>query len=46
MNTKELKELFDYRFVKIGHPTYLLGARFLFSYGFHSIPCLRFEVEF
>ena len=46
MNIKELKELFDYRIVKIGHPTYILGARFLFSYAFHSIPSLRFEVEY
>lgn len=31
--------------MKVGHPTYICGARFLFSYAFHSIPSLRFEVE-
>lgn len=46
MDIEELKQLFEYRIVKIGHPTYILGARFRFSYAFHSIPCMRFEVEF
>lgn len=35
-----------YRKIKIGYPIYLLGARFIFSYSFHSLPALRFEVEF
>lgn len=43
---KNLKKLFQYRNIKIGHPIFISGARFSFSYAFHSIPCLRFEVEF
>jgi hypothetical protein len=40
MDIDEMKQLFEYRVVKIGHPTYILGARFIFTYSFHSIPCL------
>ncbi len=41
-----LRKLFQYRYIKIGHPTYILGARFVFSYSFHSIPSIRFEVNY
>lgn len=46
ISEEEMKQMFEYRVVKIGHPTYILGGRFMFSYSFHSIPCMRFEVEF
>lgn len=46
MKVNELKKLFHYRMVKVGHPTLICGARFVFSYAFHSIPSLRFEVSF
>jgi hypothetical protein len=42
----EIERLFLYRPVVIGHPTFILGARFTFGYSFHSIPALCFEVDF
>jgi hypothetical protein len=46
IGVQDLKKLFHYRYCKVGHPTLIFGARFLFSYAFHSIPSLRFEVTF
>lgn len=46
MEVDDLKKLFHYRFVKVGHPTLICGAKFVFSYAFHSIPSLRFDVSF
>lgn len=46
LTPKEVQRLFQYRFVEIGHPTLILGARFTFGYAFHSVPTINFEVEF
>ncbi len=46
MKIQTLKKLCSIRYVKVGHSCMILGARFKFSYAFHSIPTLRFEVEF
>ncbi len=43
---QELKKLFSFRYITIGHPLKIHGAEFKFSYSFHSIPALRFEVSF
>lgn len=42
----QISKLFQYRLIEVGHPTYILGARFTFGYSFHSIPTLCFEIEF
>lgn len=42
----EIRQLFQYRVVTIGHPVYICGAKFTFEYSFHSIPTLCFEVEY
>ncbi len=39
-----LENLFQFRPVFVGHPTYILGAKFMFNYSFHSIPALSFDV--
>lgn len=46
MAQDRLQELFHYRQIIIGHPTYINGAIFTFFYSFHSIPTIGFEVEF
>ena len=46
LTTSEISKLFQYRTVKIGQPYYLLGAKFVFFYSFHSIPTLGFQVSF
>lgn len=46
VSIEDISKLFQYRLVEIGHPTYILGARFTFGYSFHSIPALCFEIEF
>lgn len=46
VSIEHISKLFQYRLIEIGHPTYILGARFTFGYSFHSIPALCFEIEF
>ena len=46
LSTEDIKALFQYRSVAIGHPTLICGARFTFEYSFHSIPALNFSIEF
>ena len=46
VSIEHISKLFQYRLIEIGHPTYILGARFTFGYSFHSIPALFFEIEF
>lgn len=46
LTPKEVQKLFQYRFVEVGHPTLILGARFTFGYAFHSVPTINFEVQF
>lgn len=46
MLPEELKNLFHFREVKIGHTYKIFGAEFNFNYSFHSIPCLTFTVSF
>jgi len=46
MTVKELTKLFQYRTFRINTPIYICGARFIFNYGFHSIPSLSFEVNY
>lgn len=36
--------ILDFRPVPIGRPFHIHGARFLFHYTLHPIPCIRFEV--
>jgi CRP-like cAMP-binding protein/phosphoribosyl 1,2-cyclic phosphodiesterase len=46
LTLNEVAKLFQYRTIEIGHPLFILGARFTFHYSFHSIPALFFEIEF
>lgn len=46
ISQEELKNLFQFREVKIGHQYNILEATFKFSYSFHSIPCLSLEVDY
>lgn len=46
MSQEELKKLFHFREVKVGHSYNIFGAKFNFNYSFHSIPCLSISVEF
>lgn len=46
LSVDELTKLFQYRTFQINTPVYICGARFIFNYGFHSIPSLCFEVNF
>lgn len=46
VSIEHISKLFQYRLIEVGHPTYILGARFTFGYSFHSIPALCFEIEF
>ena len=46
ISQEEIKSLFQYRHIAIGHPTYICGARFVFEYSFHSIPTICFSIEF
>lgn len=41
---EELRQLFVYRPVIIGHHTNVLGANLRFFYSLHTIPCIGFEV--
>lgn len=43
--TEYIKTLFNYRPVKIGHPTRVNGAEFDFFYALHSIPTVGFSVR-
>lgn len=43
---EEMKNLFHFREVKVGHTYNLYGAKFDFNYSFHSIPCLSISVEY
>ena len=40
-----IKTLFNFRNVKIGHPTRVNGAEFEFFYALHSIPTVGFSVR-
>lgn len=42
----EMNRLIRFRTVYVGHPVSICGAKFYFSYSFHSIPALCFEVHF
>lgn len=46
ISIENISKLFQYRLIEVGHPTFILGARFTFNYSFHSIPALCFEIEF
>ena len=43
---QELQNLVQFRTLRMGHPTYIFGARFTFHYSFHTIPTLCFEIDF
>ena len=42
----ELRKLFYFRDIKIGHSYKINGAILNFEYSFHSIPCLNFTAEY
>lgn len=46
LTVQELTKLFQYRTFLINVPVYICGARFVFNYGFHSIPSISFEVSY
>ena len=46
MEVSELQTLFEYRPVTIGHPLEISGAKFVFFYSFHAIPCVGWECEY
>jgi CRP-like cAMP-binding protein len=45
ISPEELKKLFQFRPVTLGHPLILFGATLTFAYSFFAIPTLNFEVS-
>jgi hypothetical protein len=46
LEPEDLRKLFQFRPVTIDHPLVIYGAEITFFYGFHSIPCLGFNLAY